>query len=100
MDLDLDLRYFEKGGFDLDLDLKFHGFDLKIFKIWSVGFEWICGFGFGGVDLNPDLDLRKKIASGFDLDLDLSSPTGFGFYLDLQAGRICTPLVVKWLDNH
>ncbi len=28
-DLDLDLRYFEKGGFDLDLDLKFIGFDLK-----------------------------------------------------------------------
>ncbi len=27
MDLDLDLRYFEKGGFDLDL--KFIGFDLK-----------------------------------------------------------------------
>ena len=32
LDLDLDLRYFEKGGFDLDLDLKFLGFDLKIFK--------------------------------------------------------------------
>ena len=34
------------------------------------------------------------IASGFDLDLDLSSPTEFGLDLDLQAGRICTPLVV------
>ena len=30
MDSDLDLRYFEKGGFDLDL--KFIGFDLKKFK--------------------------------------------------------------------
>ena len=29
MDSDLDLRYFEKGGFYLDLDLKFIGCDLK-----------------------------------------------------------------------
>ncbi len=29
LDLDLDLRYFEKGGFDLDFDLKFIGFDLE-----------------------------------------------------------------------
>ncbi len=28
-DLDLDLRYFQKGGFDLDLGFKFIGFDLK-----------------------------------------------------------------------
>ncbi len=45
------------------------------------------------MDLNPDLDLRKKLASGFDLDLDLSSLTGFGFDLDLQGWRICTPLI-------
>ena len=48
MDSDLDLKYFEKGGFDLDL--KFIGFDLKIFKsinLLSVGFERIYGFGFG-----------------------------------------------------
>ena len=32
MDSDLDLRYFENGGFDLDLDLKFIGFDLEKFK--------------------------------------------------------------------
>ncbi len=38
MDSDLDLRYFEKGGFDLDLDLKFGGFDLK--KIQSMA-SWI-----------------------------------------------------------
>ncbi len=31
-DLDLDLRYFGKGGFDLDLDSKFIGFDLKKYK--------------------------------------------------------------------
>ena len=31
-DLDLDLTYFEKGGFDLDLDLNFIGFDLKNLK--------------------------------------------------------------------
>ena len=31
-DLDLDLRHPKKGGFDLDLDLKFTGFDLKKFK--------------------------------------------------------------------
>ena len=51
MDLDLDLRYFEKVGFDLDLDLNFIGFDLKKFKSTPnpslVGFEWVCGFGFG-----------------------------------------------------
>ena len=34
------------------------------------------------VDLNPDLDLRKKLAIGFDLDL--SSLTGLGF--DLGGG--------------
>ena len=38
----------------------------------QFGFEWICGFGFGLVDLNPDLDLREKFGFGFDLDLDLS----------------------------
>ena len=32
MDLDLDLRHFEKGGFDLDMYLKFTGFNLKKFK--------------------------------------------------------------------
>ncbi len=49
------------------------------------------GFGFGGVDLNSDLDLRKKIGSGFDLDLDLISVTGFD--LDLHGRWICTPLL-------
>ncbi len=29
MDTDLDWRHFKKGGFDLDLDLKFTEFDLK-----------------------------------------------------------------------
>ncbi len=43
------------------------------------------------MDLNPDLNLRKKLAPGFDLDLDLSSLTGFGFDLDLQRWWICTP---------
>ncbi len=42
------------------------------------------------MDLNPDLDLRKKIASGFDLELDLSSLTRFGFDLDFRGWRICT----------
>ena len=32
MDSDLDFRHFTKGGFDLDLDLKFTGFDLKKIK--------------------------------------------------------------------
>ncbi len=31
-DLDSDLRHFKMGGFDLDLDLKFAGFDLKKIK--------------------------------------------------------------------
>ncbi len=43
------------------------------------------------MDLNPDLDLTKKLASGFDLDL--SSLTGFGFDLDLRRWWICTPLL-------
>ncbi len=47
------------------------------------------------MDLNPDLDLRKKLAPGFDLDLDLSSLTGFGFDLDLQGWWICTPLMLE-----
>ena len=42
------------------------------------------------MDLNPDLDLRKKIAPGFDLELDLSSLTRFGFDLDFRGWRICT----------
>ncbi len=45
------------------------------------------------MDLDPDLDLRKKLGSGFDLDLDLTSLTGFGFDLDLHGRWICTPLV-------
>ncbi len=45
------------------------------------------------MDLNPDLDLRKKLAAGFDLDLDLCSLTGFGFDLDLRRWWICTPLL-------
>ncbi len=44
------------------------------------------------MDLNLDLDMSKKLASGFDLDLDLSNLTGFGFDLDLRGWRICTPL--------
>ncbi len=43
------------------------------------------------MDLNPDLDLRKKLGPGYDLDLDLSSLTGFGFDLDLRRWWICTP---------
>ncbi len=40
MDSDLDLRYFKRGGFDLDLDLKFTGLDLNGFMDLDLD-EWI-----------------------------------------------------------
>ena len=52
--MDLDLTYFEKGGFDLDLDLNFIGFDLKKPQVHSKSitssestFSSRCHFHFG-----------------------------------------------------